>query len=214
MLYTHIAKGLQKLQIEEFDTEAICFEEITKTFGTETTEYLRANGSLVRTASALAFKTLTDSSKETSIVFAEKNITKHMTKTQLGYLLQIGIITKKKSLALSPRKNVPFMFVHKTIQEFLASLYIAMHQTDIEDITNAIKSVYCDADSILDMGQLFIFTCVMCAAERMSNHIMDVITCDMESKLHSISDPTIDRFSTHYFAQRIVLHGFIESVAN
>ncbi|KAH3724954.1 hypothetical protein DPMN_050781 [Dreissena polymorpha] len=212
----HIAKGLQKLQIKEFDTEETCFEEITQTFGTETTEYLRGNWSLVRSASVLAFKTLTDSNKESSLVFSENTITNHMTKPKLDYLLQTGIITKKKTLALSSRKNVPYMFVHKTIQEFLASLYIAMNRTDIADILNVIQSVYCDADSILDIGQLFIFTCGMCApaAERMSQYIMDVITSTFESKLHSISEQAYDLVSTIYLAQHIVLDGFIERVAN
>ncbi|XP_052237704.1 uncharacterized protein LOC127849021 [Dreissena polymorpha] len=210
MLDMHIAKGLQKLQIENFDTEEMCVNEIKQIIGTESTEYLRDNWSLVHSASALAFKTLTDTSKESSLVFAENTITNHMTKTKLDYLLQTGIITKKKSLALSSRKNVPYMFLHKTIQEFLASLYIAMNQPDIENILNTIQSVYCDYKSILDIGQLFIFTCGMCApaAERISKHITDVITCDLESKLTSIS--AVDTF----LAQDIIVNGFIEGLAN
>ncbi|KAH3737367.1 uncharacterized protein LOC127851361 [Dreissena polymorpha] len=50
MLDMHIAKGLQKLQIEEFDTEEICVTDITPIIGTETTEYLRAHWTLVRSA--------------------------------------------------------------------------------------------------------------------------------------------------------------------
>ncbi|KAH3723438.1 hypothetical protein DPMN_049226 [Dreissena polymorpha] len=126
------------------------------------------------------------------------------------------IITKKKSLALSQQKNIPYMFVHKTIQEFLASMHIAINQTDIEDILKDIQRVYCDGESILDIGQLFIFTCGMCVpvAERMSKHMMDVITSDMKSKLLSISDQEMDLFSTPYLAQRILLGGFIESSSN
>ncbi|KAH3749581.1 hypothetical protein DPMN_184082 [Dreissena polymorpha] len=217
MLDMHIAKGLQKLQIENFDTEEMCVNEIKQIIGTESTEFLRDNRSLVYSASALAFKTLTDTSKESSLVFAENTITNHMTKTKLDYLLQTGIITKKKSLALSSRKNVPYMFLHKTIQEFLASLYIAMNQSDIENILSTIQSVYCDYKSILDIGQLFIFTCGMCApaAERISKHITDVITCDLESKLTSISD--LDIFLFLYperAAQNIIVDGFIEGLAN
>ncbi|KAH3723495.1 hypothetical protein DPMN_049283 [Dreissena polymorpha] len=217
MLDMHIAKGLHKLQIEDFDTETICVKEIKHIFETGKNEYMSANGSLIRSACALAFKTLTDSSKESSLVFAKNTITNHMTETQLGYLLQTGIITQKKSLALSPQKNIPYMFVHKTIQEFLASMHIAINQTGIEDIMSAIQSAYCDGKSILDIGQLFIFTCGMCApvAERMSKHMMDVITSDMESKLLSISDhQKMNLFSTPNFAQRILLGGFIERLAN
>ncbi|XP_052244493.1 uncharacterized protein LOC127853765 [Dreissena polymorpha] len=216
MLDMHIAKGLHKLQIKDFDTEEICVKEIEHIFGTGKNKYMSANGSLVRSASALAFKTLTDSSKQSSLVFAENTIANHMTKTQLDYLLQTGIITKKKSLALSPQKNIPYMFVHKTIQEFLASMHIAINQTDIEDILKDIQRVNCDGESILDIGQLFIFTCGMCApvAERMSKHMMDVITSDMKSQLLSISDQEMDLFSTPYLAQRILLGGFIERLAN
>ncbi|KAH3749645.1 hypothetical protein DPMN_184146 [Dreissena polymorpha] len=217
MLDMHIAKGLQKLHIENFDTEEMCVNEIKQIIGTESTEYLRDNRSLVHSASALAFKTLTDTSKESSLVFAENTITNHMTKTKLYYLLQTGIITKKKSLALSSRKNVPYMFLHKTIQEFLASLYIAMNQPDIENILNTIQSVYCDYKSILDIGQLFIFTCGMCApaAERLSKHITDVITCDLESKLTSNSK--LNTFLSLYTtreAQNIIVDGFIEGLAH
>ncbi|KAH3723739.1 hypothetical protein DPMN_049533 [Dreissena polymorpha] len=216
MLDMHIAKGLHKLQIEDFDTETICVKEIKHIFETGKNEYMSANGSLIRSACALAFKTLTDSSKESSLVFAKNTITNHMTETQLGYLLQTGIITQKKSLALSPQKNIPYMFVHKTIQEFLASMHIAINQTGIEDIMSAIQSAYSDGESILDIGQLFIFTCGMCGpvAERMSKHMMDVITSDMESKLLSISDHEMDLFFTPYLAQRILLGGFIERLAN
>ncbi|XP_052234887.1 uncharacterized protein LOC127847196 isoform X2 [Dreissena polymorpha] len=216
MLDMHIAKGLQKLQIENFDTEEMCVNEIKQIIGTESTEYLRDNWSLVHSASALAFKTLTDTSKESSLVFAENTITNHMTKTKLDYLLQTGIITKKKSLALSSRKNVPYMFLHKTIQEFLASLYIAMNQSDIENILSTIQSMYCDYKSILDIGQLFIFTCGMCApaAERISKHITDVITCDLESKI-SISDrDTSIFFFPTIAALNIIVDGFIEGLAN
>ncbi|KAH3737368.1 hypothetical protein DPMN_043951 [Dreissena polymorpha] len=108
------------------------------------------------------------------------------------------------------------MFVHKTIHEFLASLFIAMNQTDIEDILNAIQSVYCDSKSLLDIGQLFIFTCGMCAqaANRMSMHIMDVITCDIERMLHSSSDPEAVLVRSINAAQNIILDGFIEGAAN
>ncbi|KAH3723567.1 hypothetical protein DPMN_049358 [Dreissena polymorpha] len=216
MLDMHIANGLHKLQIEDFDTEEICVKEIEHIFETGKNEYMSANGSLIRSACALAFKTLTDSSKESSLVFAENTMTNHMTKTQVDYLLQTGIITKKKSLALSQQKNIPYMFVHKTIQEFLASMHIAINQTDIEDILKDIQRVYCDGESILDIGQLFIFTCGMCVpvAERMSKHMMDVITSDMKSKLLSISDMEMNLFSTPYLAQRILLGGFIERLAN
>ncbi|KAH3754061.1 hypothetical protein DPMN_188720 [Dreissena polymorpha] len=215
MLDMHIAKGLQKLQIENFDTEEMCVNEIKQIIGTESTEYLRDNWSLVHSACALAFKTLTDTSKESSLVFAENTITNHMTKTKLYYLLQTGIITKKKSLALSSRKNVPYMFLHKTIQEFLASLYIAMNQPDIENTLNTIQSVYCDYRSILDIGQLFIFTCGMCApaAERISKHITDVITCVLESKPTSYSDRDTILFQ-NTTAQNIIVDGFIEGLAN
>ncbi|KAH3723611.1 hypothetical protein DPMN_049403 [Dreissena polymorpha] len=56
----------------------------------------------------------------------------------------------------------------------------------------------------------------MCApvAERMSKHMMDVITSDMESKLLSISDQEMDLFSTPYLAQSILVGGFIERLAN
>ncbi|KAH3726816.1 hypothetical protein DPMN_052686 [Dreissena polymorpha] len=110
---------------------------------------------------------------------------KQMKKTELDVLLQTGIITKRKSWALSSQKNVPYMFLHKIIQEFLASLYISMNLIAIEEIMNAIQLVYCDGTSIMDIRQLFIFTCGLChpAAERISKHIMDVITRDMESKL-------------------------------
>ncbi|KAH3723459.1 uncharacterized protein LOC127853477 isoform X1 [Dreissena polymorpha] len=218
MLDMHIAKGLQNNQIEDFDTEEICVKEIKHIFETGKNEYVSANGSLVRSACALAFKTLTDSRKESSLVFVENTITKHMKKSQLDYLLQTGIITKKKSFALSSQKNIPYMFVHKTIQEFLASMHIAINQTEIEDNLNAIQSVYCDCESILDIGQLFIFTCGMCApaAERMSKHIMDVISRDMERTLLFVSDPVFICLLSDlsYFAQKIVLGGFIEMVTN
>ncbi|XP_052251310.1 uncharacterized protein LOC127858315 isoform X8 [Dreissena polymorpha] len=213
MLDMHIARGLQKLQIQDFNTGEKSCGDLPEIFRTETIDYVQANLSLVYSASELAFKTLTDTNKQSSLVFRENKITQYMTKTELDYFLQTGVITRKKSLALCPEKNVPYMFVHKTIEEFLSSLYIAMNQTEMDAIMHAIQLAYCDSTSIMEIGQLFIFTCGICppAAERMSKHITDVITCDMESKLHD----NYECFSFRLFtlgseAQNIVLDGIIK----
>ncbi|XP_052251305.1 uncharacterized protein LOC127858315 isoform X5 [Dreissena polymorpha] len=214
MLDMHIARGLQKLQIQDFNTGEKSCGDLPEIFRTETIDYVQANLSLVYSASELALKTLTDTNKQSSLVFRENKITQYMTKTELDYLLQTGIITRKKSLALCPEKNVPYMFVHKTIEEFLASLYIAMNQTEMDAIMHAIQLAYCDSTSIMDIGQLFIFTCGICptAAERMSKHITDVITYDMESKLQDSSSDL--SFTLCSVAQDIVLDGIIEGAAN
>ncbi|XP_052251519.1 uncharacterized protein LOC127858418 isoform X2 [Dreissena polymorpha] len=215
MLDMHIARGLQKLQIPKFDTGNKSCGDIPDILITETAEYMKANLSLVYSASELACKTLTDTNKHSSLVFRENTITQYMTKTEQDYLIQTGIITKKKSFALCPGMNVPYMFVHKTIQEFLSSLYIAMTRTEMDAIMHAIQLAYCDGKSILDIGQLFIFTCGIClpAAERMSKHITDVITNDMECKLQDGSEVFFP-FSLRSEAQNIVLDGIIEGAAN
>ncbi|KAH3708036.1 uncharacterized protein LOC127856877 isoform X1 [Dreissena polymorpha] len=217
MLDMHIARGLQKLQIPVFNTGEKSCGDIPDILRTETAEYVQANLSLVYSASELAFKTLTDTNKQSSLVFRENTIIQYMTKTELDYLLQTGIITKKKSLALCPGKNVPYMFVHKTIQEFLSSLtlYIAMNPTKMDAIMHALQLAYCDGRSILDIGQLFIFTCGTCspAAERMSKHISDVITNDMECKLQDDSDVFSPCVLSNK-AQNIVLDGIMEGAAN
>ncbi|KAH3707964.1 uncharacterized protein LOC127858420 [Dreissena polymorpha] len=214
MLDMHIARGLHKLQIEEFNTGEKSCGDISDILRTETAEYVQANLSLVYSASELAFKTLTDTNKQSSVVFRENKITQYITKTELDYLLQTGIITRKKSLAICPGKNVSYMFVHKTIQEFLTSLYIALNQTELEAIMHTIQMAYCDSTSILDIDQLFIFTCGICppAAERMSKHISDVITYDIESQLHN--SPGEVCFELCNQAQNIVLDGIIEGTAN
>ncbi|KAH3707958.1 hypothetical protein DPMN_067379 [Dreissena polymorpha] len=215
MLDMHIARGLQKLQIQEFNTGEKSCGDIPDILRTETAEYVQANLSLFYSACELAFKTLTDNNKQSSLVFRENTITQIMTKTELDYLLQTGIVTKKKSLALCPGKNCPYMFVHKTIQEFLTSLYISMNMTEMDAIMRAIQLAYCDGRSILDISQLFIFTCGICppAAERMSKHITDVLTNDIESKLQDTSD-VFSFVSLCKEAQNSVLDGMIEGAAN
>ncbi|KAH3854341.1 hypothetical protein DPMN_096878 [Dreissena polymorpha] len=68
----------------------------------------------------------------------------------------------------------------------------------------------------MDIGQLFIFTCGMCppAADRISKHIMDVITRDMESTLHDNSNQNTCSFDQCYVAQCTILEGLMESNAN
>ncbi|XP_052217673.1 uncharacterized protein LOC127835339 isoform X1 [Dreissena polymorpha] len=212
MLDMHIARGLHKLQIKEFTAGEKYCGDIPDILRTETAEYVQANLSLVCSASELAFKTLTDTNKQSSLVFRKNKITQFMTQTELDYILQTGIITKKKSLALCPEKNVPYMFVHKTIQEFLSSLYIAMNQTEMDAIMQALQMAFCDGPHILDIGQVFIFTCGMCppAAERMSKHIMDVLT-NVLSK--NVQERDLSFYHNHK-VQNIVCDGFIEGTAN
>ncbi|KAH3724062.1 hypothetical protein DPMN_049864 [Dreissena polymorpha] len=165
----HIARGLQRLQIKGFDSRENVSGDVPDILQSKAFGYLQGNMSLVCSASKLAFTMLTDSSKQSSLVIQENKILKHVTESELDYILQTGIITKKKSLALCARKNVPYMFMHKTIQEFLASLYIAMNQTETDTILHAVQLVYCDGSSIFNISQLFIFTCGMfpLAAEKM-----------------------------------------------
>ena len=134
-------------------------------------------------ACELAFKGL---SKETQIVFKngqlERNIEKDITPI-LETAFKIGCITQSKTPGRFHQQNVSISFYHKTVQEFLAALYITCVDTDtLEEFCNILSNL----DIVLEHSGLILFVMGLAPTigSRMSKHVCDVADNDPRVKDH------------------------------
>ncbi|KAH3753217.1 hypothetical protein DPMN_187851 [Dreissena polymorpha] len=92
-------------------------------------------------------------SSQKSLVFSKRELLDFMSKEQLQFCLDAGLLTvmfKSDVLLNSPQMS----FVHETVKEFLAAYYIAISQTDvIENLLSKHKL------NVLEMSQIIIYMC-------------------------------------------------------
>ncbi|KAH3753118.1 hypothetical protein DPMN_187748 [Dreissena polymorpha] len=92
-------------------------------------------------------------SSQKSLVFSKRELLDFMSKEQLQFCLDAGLLTvmfKSDVLLNSPQMS----FVHETVQEFLAAYYIAISKADvIENLLSKHKL------NVLEMSQIIIYMC-------------------------------------------------------
>ncbi|KAH3753238.1 hypothetical protein DPMN_187872 [Dreissena polymorpha] len=107
-------------------------------------------------------------SSQKSLVFSKRELLDFMSKEQLQFCLDAGLLTvmfKSELLLNSPRMS----FVHETVQEFLAAYYIAISQTDaLENLLSKHKF------NVLEMSQIIIYMCGL--ACKIANELINRLT--------------------------------------
>ncbi|KAH3806471.1 hypothetical protein DPMN_134791 [Dreissena polymorpha] len=224
----HLGRALKKHNLQSFDREKSVCLPLPDPMQDEKNVHIKANVATVTALSKLAFYTLFGINKSQAIVFPENSVIQHIGEGYLESFLHTGILTERKSLALNPPTWRSFSFQHKTVQEFLASVYLFM-ESHSKDLNNSldkmlaiIKETYGSKDNVLGLEQIFLFTCGLFpkAAEYLSQHIIDITaqhlmeeyeqslkTCD-----HVFRDLTM--FSPIKIANRLILDGFYEGKTN
>ncbi|XP_052231770.1 uncharacterized protein LOC127845103 isoform X2 [Dreissena polymorpha] len=168
------------------------------------TQYIQPNMERLNRLAEMAFHLLFVNAKENSLVFSITELKKFKMdeRKQQDFVLKSGILSAKLT-ASTLRSSSSFMFIHKSMQEFLAAYHIACNMNLIDGSI----SVYLNRHpkAYLDISQVFIFLCgldVSCA-EKLSS-MMD--ECDALNTNH---------FSAcHKMLNKIILAGLREANAN
>ncbi|XP_052791038.1 uncharacterized protein LOC128225064 [Mya arenaria] len=130
----------------------------------EATQY---SNFLVKLAN-FAFHRLYAADRRESLVFRD---CEELTQEELVCLLKTGVIRETKTHSLI-KNTSSFSFIHKTVQEFLASLHVSIHPDTFDRV---IKPYYVKNQDITDFEKVFVFVCGMNCdfAHRMSELLCD-----------------------------------------
>ncbi|KAH3770557.1 uncharacterized protein LOC127845918 [Dreissena polymorpha] len=166
------------------------------------TEYIQPNLEPLNRLAEMAFHLLFVNDKENSIMFRITELEKFKIYEYKDFALKSGILSAQQT-ASALRSSSSFMFIHLSIQEFLAAYHIASNANLIDGSI----SIYLNRHpkAYLDISQVFIFLCgldVSCA-EKLSSMM------DERDALY-----TYYRSSSHERLNEIILAGLREANAN
>ena len=71
--------------------------------------------------------------------------------------LAVGILTQEKVLGKMSIRQSHISFIHKTFQEYLAALYVALSPETGTNVEEKIKRVCCFIEKVLEMSQIVMF---------------------------------------------------------
>ncbi|XP_052787510.1 uncharacterized protein LOC128222512 [Mya arenaria] len=116
------------------------------------TEYVQRYYSTVMEMAKLAFTTLFSNDQTSPLLFRKIDGLSHV---NLVFLLKSGILNETKT-ASSIRKSSSYSFIDKTVQEFLAAIYMSHHPKEIDRV---VKPFYLKSGDTSAVSQVFIFLC-------------------------------------------------------
>ncbi|KAH3792347.1 uncharacterized protein LOC127836825 [Dreissena polymorpha] len=158
--------------------------------------YIKPENVFVQALSKAAFFILFSSERESSLYFDQRTLFNYISEQDLHFALKSGILSSRRKHEVIPSVHL-MSFVHKSLQEFLAALYVATNVAVMDDCVGRYLQVF--PDGLLGKSTFFVFLCGlnMQSANRLSCLIDDIL------------DPQ------YYNAfQRIVISGFKEAKAN
>ncbi|KAH3771141.1 hypothetical protein DPMN_172443 [Dreissena polymorpha] len=166
------------------------------------TEYIQPNLEPLNRLAEMAFHLLFVNDKENSIMFRMTELEKFKIDEIKDFALKSGILSAQRT-ASALRSSSSFMFIHLSMQEFLAAYHIARNTNLIDGII----SIYLNRNlkAYLDIAQVFIFLCgldVSCA-EKLSSMMHERDALD-----------TFHLSACHKMLNEIILAGLREANAN
>ncbi|XP_052285060.1 uncharacterized protein LOC127881338 isoform X2 [Dreissena polymorpha] len=115
------------------------------------TSYIEPQVDIIDALGKAAFEFTFSSTK--SFVFTERELMNYLSREQLQFCLQAGVLSGKCSSILT-LQNSQMSFLHETIQEFLSAYHIVQAKKDIIQIILS-KNKY----SLLELSQIIIYLC-------------------------------------------------------
>ncbi|KAK3099656.1 hypothetical protein FSP39_007574 [Pinctada imbricata] len=120
-------------------------------------------------------------SNETNLVFQKRKLEKEIGVRELQFALDVGLISQKEARSLTT-KNVSVHFFHKSIQEFLAVIYIVTNKEVGDSFCKHLSSV----NVIMELSNVIMFICGMCPSlgSVISQCVVSVTDSDTEICKH------------------------------
>ncbi|XP_045212363.2 uncharacterized protein LOC123563570 [Mercenaria mercenaria] len=104
----------------------------------------------------LAFDSLFDKSRSNTLVFDKTKADGFLSKECLRVSLDSGMLTETENLGSLLVKKCKISFCHKTVQEYLAALYMQATKEG-DDIVKKTLNICKSIDSLLEMSSVFVF---------------------------------------------------------
>ncbi|KAH3734586.1 hypothetical protein DPMN_041025 [Dreissena polymorpha] len=190
-IYSVLLECLFKKAAEE-DT---CISDPLQLSCLENKVCLQTNIEHLKCLSKTAFCLLFSDCRERSVVFTDKELSKFMSKQEKAFALKTGIITERECSTLT-KESSTLCFFHKSVQEFLAAIHIAINSSVIQEDIARYLNVFPDA--YLYIAQVFISLCGL-----------NVIAA---SELSGLMDEHNDFFLSGF--QKIICDGYKEAKSN
>ncbi|KAK3085118.1 hypothetical protein FSP39_024705 [Pinctada imbricata] len=116
-------------------------------------------------------------SDETHLVFRLEDLENRLDDYELNFALNSGLLSKCEAPSTCNEENVSVNFFHKSIQEFLAAMYIENHGI-ISELFNHLSSI----KAIMELGNVLIFLTGLNPklASSISKHIVNVADSDID----------------------------------
>ncbi|KAK3100702.1 hypothetical protein FSP39_023975 [Pinctada imbricata] len=140
----------QKIELEHYKTEKVELPQILSVYGN-----IENCSSVLLKLGKVAYAGLL--SNETNLVFQKSKLEKEIGVKELQFALDVGLISQKEARSLTT-KNVSVHFFHKSIQEFLAVIYIVTNKEVGDSFCKHLSSV----KVILELSNVIMFICGMC----------------------------------------------------
>ncbi|XP_053407161.1 uncharacterized protein LOC128559461 isoform X2 [Mercenaria mercenaria] len=116
----------------------------------------RSHYDLILSLGRVAFETLFCPERESSIVFDAKVVLDKIPEYSLTFCLKVGLLSQNRDYRQVSKRRRTVSFQHKSVQEFLAALYI-QSDPDNREIKDMISNVCCTLPGILQMSNTLVF---------------------------------------------------------
>ncbi|XP_060582000.1 uncharacterized protein LOC132738514, partial [Ruditapes philippinarum] len=129
--------------------------------------------SLLMCLGKLAYLTLFNETKETTLVFDRSVAEKYLSIDEMNFTLNAGVLSESTSKTLT-KKFSKVSFSHKTVQEFFAAIFISSENEAQKTVVETCRN----AQVILDMSKIYEFI------SKMNSNRMCVILNDLKSVIN------------------------------
>ncbi|KAH3691767.1 hypothetical protein DPMN_192298 [Dreissena polymorpha] len=119
------------------------------------TKYLQQNIDALKALSRAAFFLLF-SDRQWSVVFSGEKVLQYLSSEQKAFALSAGVLSERKRPSFIVRES-ELSFVHKSMQEFLSAIYIAIQPSAINDVISTYFEKHTNARK--DVSLVFKFLC-------------------------------------------------------
>lgn len=208
MLNMLFERSREKLSCSSFQQTNVQSDTLPKCF--EDTCFVRQYSTILLASAELAFYALMSPQREKSLVFDESYVAKHISAEQTLALLETGLLSQHKSKSLTKVMST-FCFLHKTFQEFLCALHLAVIVDDTveEEKIKHVFTVFGVNEEILELSEPFVFLCGLnpLTAKALTEAMMPILT-------NTFKDMSFSELLKISKIEKLFINGFNEASDN